>query len=100
MGFSSGQWCALTVLWRQFVSHYVLGLSLPNGVRASPPILLAIIDPIANIVLGTLEPELMKKYNMKSVEDSAAAILKVVVEATREKDGGRFLSHDGTMLEW
>ncbi|KZP15550.1 NAD(P)-binding protein [Athelia psychrophila] len=47
-----------------------------------------------------LEPELMKKYGMRSVAESAAAILTVVVEATREKDGGRFVNHDGTTLEW
>ena len=35
-----------------------------------------------------------------SPEESAAAILKVVDEASREKTGGKFLSYDGSQLAW
>ncbi|KAF7972914.1 hypothetical protein HWV62_16560 [Athelia sp. TMB] len=48
---------------------------------------------------AALDPELAKKYKMISVEESAAAILKLVDEATREKDGGKFLNYDGTIWE-
>lgn len=75
-------------------------LLLPKGVRLYPPISLPTLTNTANIVLGRLEPEQMKKYNIRSVEESVTSILKVVIEATREKDGGRFLNHDGTMLQW
>jgi len=33
-------------------------------------------------------------------EESAAAVLKVVDAATREKSGGKFLSYDGSDLVW
>lgn len=35
-----------------------------------------------------------------SPEESAAAVLKVVDEATREKSGGKFLSYDGSEMTW
>ncbi|KAF7965425.1 hypothetical protein HWV62_43648, partial [Athelia sp. TMB] len=49
---------------------------------------------------AALDPELAKKYKMISAEESAAAILKLVDEATREKYGGKFLNYDGTIWEW
>ncbi|KZP15553.1 NAD(P)-binding protein [Athelia psychrophila] len=52
------------------------------------------------VLSSDLDPDLMKKCGMRSVAESATAILTVVMEATREKDGGRFVNHEGTTLEW
>lgn len=42
----------------------------------------------------------VEDFALLSPEDSAAGIIKVVVESTREKDGGEFVSYDGSRLEW
>ncbi|KZP14526.1 NAD(P)-binding protein [Athelia psychrophila] len=59
---------------------------------------------------GLVETDMMKAFVAKddtlkdfpliSTVDSAAGIIKVVAESTREKDGGEFVSYDGSRLEW
>lgn len=44
--------------------------------------------------------ETLKDFALLAPEDSAAGIIKVIVESTREKDGGEFLSYEGSKLEW
>ena len=35
-----------------------------------------------------------------TAEESAAGLVKVIEESTREKDGGEFLVYDGSKLAW
>lgn len=35
-----------------------------------------------------------------SVDKSVVGVIKVIDGSTREKDGGRFMSYDGTTIEW
>ncbi|KZP14512.1 NAD(P)-binding protein [Athelia psychrophila] len=44
--------------------------------------------------------EALKDIPLIPTADSAAGIIKVVVESTREKDGGEFVSYDGSRLQW
>lgn len=50
--------------------------------------------------LAEKEPLLAKSIPLITTEESAAGLVKVIEESTREKDGGEFLVYDGSKLAW
>lgn len=44
--------------------------------------------------------EVMKNFPKISTEESAAGLVQIIEDSTREKDGGEFLEYDGGRLPW
>ena len=43
---------------------------------------------------------LLEKVTLQTPEEAAKALLKLIDESTRNKDGGEFINVDGTKIQW
>lgn len=56
-------------------------------------------ETVAKDASGTFKV-LLETFTPLTPQQSAIPLIKIIDEATREKDGGEFINVDGTKLPW
>lgn len=61
--------------------------------------MLLVTENVATDKLGVFEA-LTKQFPPQSPKEAAVQLIKIIDEATRDKDGGEFINIDGTKMPW